>query len=293
MNCAVLLNAYKHDDINLFSKAIESVLCQTLEPSELLIVSDGKLTLSQMNLVNKYVSISNFPINLISTPKQLGLWASRNFGINHLTCEFVALMDADDIMHPKKLELQMKYLTNYEVDILGTATIEIDISSDKIVGYRKVLTGHSDIANQLKYKNCINHSTVVLKRKTVLDVGGYLDFYLAEDYELWTRLVASGAKFANLNIGLLGFHVDDNLFSRRGGLKFVFSEFALRRQVIKNLDLNWGFRQIYCLFQRILYRILPTKIRKLAHYKFLSSHKVRFSEKNEMDFLRSLPINFG
>lgn len=291
LDCSVLINIYSKDDIGLLRDCLLSVLNQTQNPSEILLVSDGPATHEQRILISEIKKLSEIPISLNETEQQTGLWAARNYGLRQLDSEFVALMDADDVMHPNRLEFQLRHLsTNPEIDVLGSSILEIDSVSKEILGFRSAVNTHTEIVNELARLNSIFHPTVLLNRERILEIGGYRDFYLAEDYELWTRLIGAGGKFENLEVPLLGFHLTNSFYARRGGLKFILGEFQLRKQVIQNLNLNWNPTQVIVLISRIIYRIIPKKLRKKIYQTHLRGEytgKLSF----ESEFISDVPIN--
>ena len=289
--CSVLINIYSKDDLDLLRDCLHSVLNQTQNPSEILLVSDGPATHQQRNLISEIKKTSTIPISLRETEHQAGLWAARNYGLRKLESKFVALMDADDVMHPNRLEFQLKHLkTNPEIDVLGTSILEIDSVSKKILGFRSAVTTHSEIVSDLARLNVIYHPSVLLNRETILRIGGYRNFYLAEDYELWTRLIGSGGRFENLEVPLLGFHMTNSFYARRGGIKFIAEELRLRKQVIQNLNLSWNVTQVFVLITRVIYRILPKQLRKMIYQNHLRG-KYTGKWSFESEFISDVPIN--
>lgn len=291
--CSVLINIYSKDDLDLLRDCFNSVLSQTQYPNEILLVSDGPATQEQKTLVSELKRTSTISITLSETEHQVGLWAARNYGLQKLDSKFVALMDSDDVMHPNRLEFQLKHLKrNPDIDVLGSSILEIDSISKKIIGLRSAVMGRSKIASQLEHLNSIYHPSVILNRETILSLGGYRDFYLAEDYELWTRLIGSGGKIENLEVPLLGFHLTNSFYARRGGLKFIAGEFRLRKQVIQNLSLSWNAKQVLVLIIRIIYRIIPKQLRKKIYQRHLRG-KYTGKQSFENEFLGDVPITLS
>lgn len=289
---SVLLNICAKDDFELFKLSLDSVFDQTFLPSEVLVVSDGPARPDQKKLIKEKMLKSATPIRLIETDVPRGLWYARNYGLANLSSKYVALMDSDDVMHPDRLRIQLKFLrANKDVSVLGTSAIEIDSKSKLILGIRMVPTEHLAIKKILTKVNPIIHPSVVLERQKIIDIGGYKEYFLAEDYELWTRLIGAGAEIANLNEALLGFHMDNDLQKRRGSFKFIVEEIKLRNQIIKNLNLQWNQQQILVLLVRIIYRTVPHKLRG-AIYNFIFRKKPNpLKNKYEDDFVSSPPIS--
>lgn len=116
----------------------------------------------------------------------------------------LARMDADDVMHPRRLELQVGAMAG--VDVLAT---RVRISGPSAEGMRTYvrwqngLTSHEEIVGNLFVESPITHPSVLLRREAFERAGGYRDAGWAEDFDLWHRLRETGARFAKLPRTLL------------------------------------------------------------------------------------------
>lgn len=292
--CSVLIPVWKNDRIDLFEKAIDSVLLQTHKPGALTIVSDGEPSAEQRNLINKIKSKQPFPIYFFATHAPLGAWAARNFGLNKIETEYVALLDADDIMHPSRLDLQLDFLfNNPTVDVLGSDMVEIEIESEVILGYRNCPRNHQQILQKLKFNNPLFNSAVTFRRDLIISKGGYKNFPMVEDYELWIRMAQSGAQFSNLPMALVGFHTDDSLFRRRGGKQFLRSEVFIRKQLRHCNFKNNVISSELVFILRVVYRFIPWRLRKFVHHLTFSDVEINSGTNDgletESDFMKLPP----
>ena len=125
-------------------EAIESILEQTYEPLELVIVDDAS-TDSTPEILRFYKN--KFPkiITVVSLSKNHGDSAAANIAFKKVRGEFIARMDADDIAHPQKIELQVKYMKAHpEVIVLGTQADVIN-AENEIVGRKNFPLTHKKI----------------------------------------------------------------------------------------------------------------------------------------------------
>jgi len=182
------------------SKALASVYSQTLRPREILVVdSSPEITLPQIADCPERVSY------FFQTPS--GVSAARNFGIEKAKAKFVALLDADDIWLPKKLEKQLKLLENYPEVGFAFSTVwnliddaeQCAISTEPFYpdALRKWIAANNQhegavsgwVYALLLEVNCVATSSLVIRRD-VFEKIGYFDESLknAEDYEIELRL---------------------------------------------------------------------------------------------------------
>lgn len=195
-----LYNAEKY-----IEHAVVSVLNQTYGNFELIIVDDGSSDES-VNIVRKFDDIR---IKLIVDSKNRGL----PYRLNQITSlargEFIARMDADDIMHPERIEKQLKFMQeNPEVDVSGSSVYIID-SKNNILGLRHVKLIKEDKVARIQGGVFI-HPTVFGKASWFKQHSYDAKATRIEDVELWTR-TSFCSKFQNLDIPLLFYReVNDN-----------------------------------------------------------------------------------
>src|SRR6185436_11184430 len=124
-----------------FRAAVESVLAQTLTDLELVIVEDpGRSSGAEI-----LSGIADPRIRHICNPKRTSLVDQRNRALAEARADFVAMLDADDIAKPERLQKQYDYLQAYpNVDVLGTQLFIID-ESGKQLGFRSYPLKHAQI----------------------------------------------------------------------------------------------------------------------------------------------------
>lgn len=194
---------------NYLEDAICSVLAQAYEDWELILVDDGSKD-DSLDIAHMYAK-KDLRIKVISDCKNMKLPYRLNQLIEESKGDFIARMDADDIMHPDRLEKQLNFLeANKSYDLVSTGLVSID--SDNIVkGYRKVKSLYDDFSN-IETSYPIVHPSV-MARRSWFDRNKYSEKYpRAEDFELWTRAISNNDfKMAVLPDLLLYYREEGNL----------------------------------------------------------------------------------
>jgi glycosyltransferase involved in cell wall biosynthesis len=194
-----------HNGERYLRSAIESVLGQTRDDLEFLIVDDGSTDDTPKILAEYARDDARIIIHRIS---QVGRSAALNSGCRRARAELIARLDADDVSLPERLERQLRFLeANEEVALLGGGALLID-EQGKVFGKDRARTSDSEIRKTLEGACPFYHSNVVFRRRAVEAVGGYRTvFEPAEDYDLWLRL-AERHGLANLweFVGKYRFH---------------------------------------------------------------------------------------
>lgn len=209
---SIILPVYNAEDY--LEKSVNSILCQTYECFELIIVDDGS-TDTSLSILNKLAD-QDERVKL-HTRSNKGLIFTLNEMILLARGDYIARMDADDIAHPQRIEKQVGFLSeNNDVAVLGTGYDYINEADIKI-GSRKVTSHSSLVRSSLLVGNPIAHPTVMFNKAKCGSELYYNDSYLhAEDFELWVRLaINNDCKLANLNSTLLDYRVHSNSVSSK------------------------------------------------------------------------------
>ena len=168
-------------------KAVRSIVDQTFDDFEFIIVNDGSTDGSKAVL--DWFGQNDDRIRLVHQENR-GLIASLNRGLDMAQGEYIARMDGDDISHPERFERQVRFLEkNPEIGILGTQADKIDAEGKVLEDWKRYLPTDSDaVAWRLLFNVCFCHPTVMMRRPVLENLGGYAEWATgAEDYELFSR----------------------------------------------------------------------------------------------------------
>ena len=208
------------------SEAIQSVIAQTYENWELLIIDDCS-TDSTANIVKQFSDVDS-RITLYSNPKNMGVALTRNKGMNLAKGSWIALLDSDDVWHKDKLEKQLVAAENTGADIIYCSYSLMDKNgehlSDFIVPER---TSYDDMLR----KNVIGCSTVFM-RSPILIHHHFSTEHYHEDYVLWLELLKSGYIAAASTDVLVDYRIVDGSRSN-DKLKSAKNRWLIYREIEK------------------------------------------------------------
>jgi glycosyltransferase involved in cell wall biosynthesis len=265
----VLLSIYFKEDPFNFKQAIDSLIRQTCMPSEIVIVKDGLLTNELNELIENYYT--EFPnlFKIVPLLDNVGLGCALNIGINHCSFEIIARMDSDDIAYHCRFEDQLQFLACHpEISVLGSAVQEFNEVPGDLNRFRRPPQTFTELKHFAKYRNPLNHPSVVFRKKDVVEANSYIDMPLFEDYYLWVRLIINGFQIANLSQPLLHFRVGNDMIGRRHGLSYLKKEYAFLK-AIKRLGFITKAQMYISLISKSPTRLMPKNILEFIYIKFL------------------------
>jgi len=190
--CLPVYNAGKYLD-----KCLASIEAQTLKPIELIVVDDCS-TDNSWEIISKFAK-KHLWVRIFKNQANSGVSPTFNFAVSQATSNYIARMDADDIMAPNRLALQKKYLDKHpEVVIVGGQCYLINSPSKKI-GIKSFPLDHNDIYEMLFRTVPMQQPTIMINRGKLPKDFLYSNsrFSPAEDYGLFFSAARFG-KFANL-----------------------------------------------------------------------------------------------
>ncbi len=183
MNPAISVIIPSYNRAHIISRAIDSVLSQTLPAAEIIVVDDGSSDHSERLIIEKYPDV-----RLLSQPHR-GVSAARNLGITEAKGEWLALLDSDDAWLPEKLALQYTALmsdSRYKVSHTNETWIRNGLPLKQLKKHRKY--------GGYIFKHCLplcamSPSSTLIRRDIFDDVGLFdEDLPVCEDYDMWLRI---------------------------------------------------------------------------------------------------------
>jgi hypothetical protein len=168
---------------NYVGLAIESILSQTSQDFEFIIIDDGS-TDTSIDIIRSY---QDPRIILFENGTNTGIVASLNRGLLVARGKYLARMDADDLCMPERMEKQFHYLEAHpEVGLLGTA-IRVINETGRVLHVQHFPTQDSILRWRLLFSNPFAHSSIMIRRELALKENGYRDV-ASEDHDLWLRI---------------------------------------------------------------------------------------------------------
>jgi glycosyltransferase involved in cell wall biosynthesis len=196
---------------------LQSIAKQTFRHYEVVIIDDGSSD-GSASIVEGWRQ-QDQRIRLYRQPP-LGLVPALNKGVSLARGQYIARMDADDLMTEHRLQAQLQYLSGHPHVDLVAAQAELFSSAGIKTGYQEYLRWqnncitHRDITDQIYVESPIVHPTVMVRRDVLTRVGGYRQGDFPEDYELWLRMSATGMRFGKIPQVLLKWRDESNRTSR-------------------------------------------------------------------------------
>lgn len=183
---SVLLSV--RNDARFVGEAASSILAQTLDDLELIVVDDA----STDDTPGVLAALDDGRVVVLRNEEQLGLAASLNRGLDHATGRYVARLDADDVSLPDRLARQIARIrAEPSIAVLGTAVTDLD-EHGRPGRTHAMPVGARPLRWHALFSSPFFHPTVLVDRE-LLDAHGLRydpAFLESEDYDLWARLFA-------------------------------------------------------------------------------------------------------
>jgi len=275
MSFSVLLPVYAKENPRYLDEALCSIWdLQTLKPGQIVLVKDGLLTEELDVCVDTWKQKLNEILTIVELPENVGPGAASNSGLQQCKYELVARMDSDDVSLPNRFEKQVAFMEK-NPDIAASSAVleEWDETLSKYISVRTLPLKSEEIKKFAKYRCPLTQCVSIFRKSAVLSVGGYQPFRAAEDYALWSLLLAKGYKLANLPDILYKQRTGKELMKRRG-LAFLKSEMKAFKYQYTIGFFTW-YEYLRNIILRFFIRISPNIV-KSFFYKYRHVRKYQF-----------------
>ena len=171
---------------NLLKRAIHSVIKQTIEPREIIVIDNGSTDQTYQMVSSLFPDINYF------TEKKRGVSAARNKGIIESKSKWIAFLDSDDTWEPKKLEKQLEFSLLNQNKYRLIHTDEIWYRNNKFLNQlnKHKKSGGDIFINSLKLC-CISPSSAFVNKQVFHDYGLFDEnLEVCEDYDMWIRITS-------------------------------------------------------------------------------------------------------
>jgi glycosyltransferase involved in cell wall biosynthesis len=238
-------------------KSVDSILSQTYQDVELVVVDDGSTddSLAYLN------SLSDPRLKVIQGGR-LGRGKALNLGLRHCKGTYIAINDADDISYPDRIEKQVQFLEEHKDHVLvGSLSYFMDHNAgEKIVHKKRPLTDEG-IKEALTKGQPIQHVTAMIRKEAILTAGGYNEnISFLFDRDLFLKLGRLG-RLANLSEPLVevGHHESRFFYFNYKGLQREYWSLRYRIKAILLFHFPkwWIIREIV----RSLWTLTPGWVR--------------------------------
>jgi glycosyltransferase involved in cell wall biosynthesis len=273
-NFSVSMSVYKNDKPEFFRQALDSIINQTLPPSEIVLVVDGPVPSEITKVVKEYETKYGY-FKTIWIEKNVGHGNARRIGLDNCTYDIVALMDSDDISVPDRFEKQRKcFEEDNKLSIVGGYIQEFIENVENVVGTRIVPLLDAEIKEYIKSRCPMNQVSVMFKKQDVMKSGGYLKWYCDEDYYLWIRMCLRGCKFKNLSDNLVNVRGGTEMYRRRGGWKYFKSEAKLQSYMLNKKMIGFSKYFFNVVIRLVVQVLMPNRMRGYVFSKLFRKVKI-------------------
>ena len=196
-----------YNDENTIVSSVESLLNQTYQNIEILVLDDGSTDATYEVLLQNFND--NQKIQIFKNNENIGLTKSLNKLIKKSKGSVIARQDADDTSLPNRLEIQMESMILKKLDFCTSrAFIK---NSNRLIPNLSYLFPPRVV---IKYKNPFIHGTLFIKKSIMLEIGGYDEqFKYSQDYKLFIDLLKMNKKFYFIKMPLYILNMEDNISS--------------------------------------------------------------------------------
>lgn len=264
---SVILPVYNGS--SFVAEAIQSILNQTYQNLELIIVNDGS-TDNTLAILKRFKDDYPQKIKVISYLRNQGESAAANIGFKIAKGEFIARMDADDVSYPERLEKQVDFmLKNPNMIVSGTQADVINEKGD-VVGKKTFPLYHQNIYSSYGYYHPMLHPSCIFRRSLLPNKKQLWSntHEPNDDYYTFFGLLRFG-KFANTSDTLIGYRVHKSNKSLQKPRSKVFFAFKVRMDAVQNLGYHPSILAVLVnLMQFAGVFVLPERLIVPAYHVF-------------------------
>lgn len=230
---SVIMSTYNESSEYLV-QSIESILEQTHKNLEFIVIVDNPNNINAISLLKQYKDMDS-RITVVINEKNIGLVGSLNKALRLCKGQFIVRMDADDISDKDRIDRQLRYMLENDIDILGGGVETIDKNGSIRRHFSDNINGVNRVKEVLTISNIIPHPTWIVKKDVYLKLNGYRDIYTCEDYDFLLRAIQENYRVDNLNECVLKYRYIDQSISRSNAL----TQFLTMKSLQKNYKGNF------------------------------------------------------
>lgn len=237
---------------------LNSILNQTYENWELIAINDHSLD-DSLNIITGYAK-QDSRIKVVTNSKNLGVASSLNKAIKLAKGDFLARMDADDIMYPSRLARQLKHLNDHpNIVLVGGQCLTINRAGEP-TGKKTFPISDEKIRDMIYSYSPVQHPAIMINRQLVPKNFSWYNTEAcpAEDIDLYFRLFKHG-QFANLSSLVLKYRLYPESTSMKDPKLNFFKTHQARSKAIKRYHLSPPLKYlVISSLQRLVISLLPS-----------------------------------
>lgn len=214
------------------AQAIESILDQTHHDLDLVIVDDFS-TDATKEIIQGFALVDE-RIRLIFNTENMGIPKTRNVLLENIdsNSKYFAILDGDDVAEPDRIEKQIKFIEDRNIDGCGSNLHIID-DDGNVIGERDYPASFKSIKKRILHFNPFAQSAMLIKKEVIDEVGTYNEnLKRGQDYEMWIRMIKDGYILENIQDRLISFRVHENQGKAKNSKSSLWYSFVVRGKYI-------------------------------------------------------------
>jgi glycosyltransferase involved in cell wall biosynthesis len=283
---SVVITAYNAEPF--IRDAVRTILGQTHTDLECLVIDDGS---TDGTLRTVHEGIADPRLRVIEASR-IGRGRALNLGLRESRGRYIAIQDADDLSHPRRLEIERTALeqSGARCGAVGTGGLllmtaaegattvtaapawpALAAPSSMAAGGSHIPLALQDVSRSVVYYNPLGHSTLLLRREALERVRGYDESRTSHyDWDLLVRLVAAGYRLARIPVVLHARRIHPRqFFEQNDRRRYIRAAYELQRAARRTLGRSWLLEPVFLgLF---CYRLLPLRFRMAWRAGLVSS----------------------
>ena len=215
-------------------KAIDSVLNQSYENFELIVVDDNGINTKYGNLVKDIINLYNFDkrIKYVQLEKNSGGSIARNEGVLSAQGEYITFLDDDDEYYDNKLKQQIEFYKKYFPNNDGFINCQMNIyENNKYKRSTRSKVDYNNILFSAVSEKIIGTPSIFIPKNLLTSVGMFSKVTKGQEWDLVVKLISGGVKFLSMNEELVRVNVtrnssittDNNIERKINGLNVIYS----------------------------------------------------------------------
>lgn len=273
------------DSDEMLIKSLNSILNQSKQPDEIIILKNGRLNSFKIKLLCAFKTLLLDKVIFVENTATLDFAQALNCIIFQTKCDYIIRQDPDDISLHNRIEIIINEIEKNKFDFYHSSSLEFNRRTMKVL-QKNIPVSLMEIRKRLLFINPIIHSTVTLSTQLLKKTNYYESAKLAEDYLLWLKIFQS-----NINVGF-----NQNpliIFDSTHKLEKRSSKVLIKTEIkIFKYKILHGYNSYFSAFSflvRISYVFVPRYIKNI--FDLLTSSPVDNFECVNMDRINSLPLN--
>lgn len=197
-------------------ESIESILHQSFSDFEFIIINDCS-TDKSLSIIENFQR-QDRRIRLINLKQNVGIVGALNSGLAAATGTYIARIDADDIAHARRFEIQLRYIQEKQLDIIGSTALFFNQTTEFVYRLNLKYLTNEEIKIVSLFSCPFIHSSVMINRSFLVNHHLKYELYhfnYAEDYDLWVRMIMVGAKSMNILCPLVKYRMSTSSLSAK------------------------------------------------------------------------------